>query len=183
MGLLSIRVTNASKCPWSHAHASRVYVIHTLRCHFITTTKLSKSISANWLPELAKHEVYQSASRLSTAKSPGPRNSFSDYPPPRVGRDAAHKPRADYPNRTYIRIITAGGDPATHPSLLISLVPTGDVMHYNVSGCAAERRANGMPQKTCPPRPSPPVTASSRRSPRRRCGCPGNGEPWGRSSN
>jgi len=42
-----------SKCPWSHAYRKVcAHVVHTLRCHFITTTELSKNTRptrfSNW---------------------------------------------------------------------------------------------------------------------------------------
>ena len=47
-------VTNALSALGATRNATlRTDVVHTLRCHFITTTKLSKNTSANSLPELA----------------------------------------------------------------------------------------------------------------------------------
>ena len=53
MRLLSDPSNECSKCPWSHVQRDvRAHVVHTLRCHFITTTKLSKNCQptrfTNW---------------------------------------------------------------------------------------------------------------------------------------
>jgi|GEM_PF-4718096 len=44
-----------------------VVVVHTLRCHFITTTKLSKNTRPIRCPNWRKHIAYQPAQTLSTA--------------------------------------------------------------------------------------------------------------------
>lgn len=44
-----------------------VVVVHTLRCHFITTTKLSKNTRPIRCPNWRKHIAYQPAETLSTA--------------------------------------------------------------------------------------------------------------------
>jgi hypothetical protein len=59
-----------SKCPWSHAKTlARADVVHTLRCHFITTTKLSKSCQPTRFPNWRNHHSInpsEACQRLTT---------------------------------------------------------------------------------------------------------------------
>ena len=79
-----------SKCPWSHTDSlSRADVVHILRCHFITTTELSKSCQPTRFSDWRNHESITHANpcqRLTT-----PNKDFCDcFPipgqhPPRPG--------------------------------------------------------------------------------------------------
>ena len=71
MELFSIRVTNALSALGATPRTTFAHdVVHTLRCHFITTTKLSKSCQPTRFSNWRNHESNNPSGVLSTAKKP-----------------------------------------------------------------------------------------------------------------
>ena len=101
-GCCSTRVTNASKCPWSHANSpSRADVIHTLRCHIITTTELSKSYTPtrfrNW-----RNTEFSSPPRACQRPTRAPKTIFPNrFSAPAGCRKAGSWPAKNSTNSLY----------------------------------------------------------------------------------